>query len=49
MLQTRADAQAFLSTSGGLVEIDLDRIDWYSEMLAGTVITGSGCSFKVAT
>lgn len=46
VLQTLADAHAFLSESGGLVEIDLERIDWDAEMLVGTVITGSGCGFE---
>ena len=47
VLQTRAEAQAFLSESGGLVEIDLDRIDWEVEMLVGTVITGSATVLDV--
>ena len=46
VLQTMTDAQGFLSESGGLVEIDLERIDWDTEMLVGTVITGSGCGFE---
>jgi len=46
-LQTLADAQAFLSDAGEQVEINLEQIDWDTEMLVGTVITGSGCGFEV--
>ena len=47
--QTRAEAEAYLAGSNGLVEMDLGKVDWETEMLVGTVITGSGCSFKVVT
>ena len=45
-LRTLADAQAFLSEAGELVAMDLEQIDWDTEMLVGTVITGSGCGFE---
>ena len=47
VLQTRAEAEAYLAESNGLVVMDLDLVDWEKEMLVGTVITGSGCSFEV--
>ena len=49
VLQTRSEAEAYLAESKGLVEIDLDLVDWEKEMLVGTVITGSGCSFEAVT
>jgi hypothetical protein len=48
-LQTLAEAEAYLAESNGRVEIDLSQIDWPTEMLVGTVVTGSGCSFDVVT
>lgn len=49
VLPTRAEAEAYLAESKGLVVMDLDLVDWEKEMLVGTVITGSGCSFEVVT
>ncbi|MCH7738028.1 MAG: hypothetical protein IH872_11585 [Chloroflexi bacterium] len=49
VLTTRAEAAAYIADSNGLVEMDLDSVDWETEMLVGTVITGSGCSFEVVT
>lgn len=47
VLKTQAEAESYLADSQGLVEIDLDLVDWGTEMLVGTVITGSGCAFEV--
>ena len=47
ILKTQAEAEAFLSGVAGLVEMDLELVDWEAEILVGTVITGSGCSFAV--
>lgn len=47
-LQTLEEAEDYLAESNGLVEIDLGRIAWSTEMLVGTVITGSGCSYDLA-
>ena len=48
-LKTLDEAEAYLADSTGLVQIDLGLIDWDTEMLVGTVITGSGCSFEMVT
>ncbi|MEE8466474.1 MAG: hypothetical protein V3S68_08365, partial [Dehalococcoidia bacterium] len=48
VLQTLADAEEYLSEAGDSVQIFyLDRINWDEELLAGTVITGSGCSADI--
>ena len=49
VLRTRAEAEAYIAESNGLVAMDVDLVDWETEMLVGTVITGSGCSFDVVT
>jgi hypothetical protein len=49
VLQTRAEAETYLAESNGLVAMNLDQVDWETEMLVGTVVTGSGCSFDVVT
>ena len=49
VLKTLDDAGAYLADSRGLVEFNLSLVRWETEMLVGTVITGSGCSFDVMT
>ena len=49
VLQTLADAQAYLSSAGQLIQITVDTVNWDTEMLVGTVITGSGCGFDIWT
>ncbi|MCH8801584.1 MAG: hypothetical protein IH963_11810 [Chloroflexi bacterium] len=49
VLRTRAEAEAYLAGSNGLVEIDLGQVDWETETLVGAVVTGAGCSFEVVT
>jgi len=48
VLKTQAEAESYLADSGGLVEINLGQVDWDTEILVGTVFTGSGCSFEAA-
>ncbi|MEE9248962.1 MAG: hypothetical protein V3U79_09730, partial [Dehalococcoidia bacterium] len=47
VLRTLSDAQAFQAQFPGIVEIDLDQIDWEVQGLFGTVVVGTGCSFEV--
>lgn len=47
VLQTLADAEAFQSEAGDSMRIFVDLVNWDTEMLAGAVITGSGCSADV--
>ena len=47
VLRTLSDAQAFQSRFHDSVEIELDQIDWDAQMLVGTVVVGTGCSFEV--
>lgn len=47
VLRTVKDARDFQSEFHDSVAIDVDRIDWDTQMLVGTVIRGTGCSFDV--
>ncbi|MDA1129486.1 MAG: hypothetical protein O2913_12435 [Chloroflexi bacterium] len=47
VLLTVSDAEEYLSEVGDAVQISLDRIDWDTEMLVGTTITGSGCEADI--
>jgi hypothetical protein len=46
-LRTLAEAKAFQNEYGDSVRLSLDAVDWGTQMLAGTVVLGSGCDFSV--
>ena len=46
-LRTRAEAEAFQDVNSDNVRLSLDSVDWGTQMLAGTVVVGSGCDFSM--
>ena len=45
VLRTAADAAAYVAGNPGTVSIDIAAVEWSTQLLAGTVATGTGCTF----
>ena len=47
MLRSADEARAYVDQHAGAIAIDVDAIDWSTQVLAGAVVTGTGCGLDV--
>ncbi len=45
VLRTAEEAAAYVASHSGAVAIDTAAVDWRTQLLAGAVVTGGGCTF----
>lgn len=45
VLRTAEEAAAYVASHSGAVAIDTAAVDWSTQLLAGAVVTGGGCTF----
>ena len=48
VLRTAEEAAAYVAAHSGAVSIDDAAVDWSTQLLAGAVVTGTGCTFASA-
>ena len=48
VLRTAEEAAAYVASHSGAVAIDTAAVDWSTQLLAGAVVTGGGCTFAAA-